>query len=276
MMEKRGEKMGLFDLFKIPIFQRALLAAILTGSTLSLLGLVIVVFKLTAIRFALMHMGLLGGAIGLIFGANPLTFAISAIALGSLFFGPLSDKFKLDTSLIGAFFMTGSMALAFILFHRAGVPALDIFSLFTGSILMLTNNDLIFISFLGAIIIFCYYIFYREIQLTFYDIEQAEWLGIPAKIIRNGLLLLTGLSIGVAMRIVGALLMDAIILLPAMAALRLARNFKQMLLLTSLFGFLTTSGGLLFSMVFDFPTGATITLIGVIILLFSIIFSAYK
>ena len=74
------------------------------------------------------------------------------------------------------------------------------------------------------------------------------------------------------MKIVGALLMDALILLPAMAALRLAKNFQQLLILTSLFGLLTTTGGLLFSMVFDFPTGATITLTGVIILTLSIVF----
>jgi len=192
--------------------------------------------------------------------------------MASLFFGPLSDKLKLDTGLIGALFMTGSMAFAFLLFHKAGVPALDVFGLFTGSILTLTTNDLWFIVFLGVGVVLTYIILYREIQLVFYDMEQAEWLGIPAKRIRNGLLFLTGLSIGVAMKIVGALLIDALILLPAMAAMRLAKNFKQLLLFSCCFGLLTTTGGLLLSMLFDFPTGATITLTGVIILVFSIIF----
>jgi len=264
--------MSILDFLKFPIFQRALVGSIIAGGTVSLLGIVIVIFNLTTIRFALMHFGLLGGAIGLVFGGNPLTFALVSIAIGSLFFGPLSDKLKLDTGLIGALFMTGSIALAFLLFYKAGVPALDVFSLFTGSILTLTSNDLVFVSILGVVILLTYIILYKEIQLIFYDIEQAEWLGIPAKRIRNGLLFLTGLSIGVAMKIVGALLIDSLILLSAMAAIRISKNFKQLIILTSLFGIITTTGGLLFSMVFDFPTGATITLTGVLILIASIIF----
>lgn len=264
--------MGIIEFLQIPIFQRALLGAILAGGTLALLGIVIMVFNLTTIRFSLMHIGLLGGAIGMVLGTNPLTIAIVAICVASLFFGPLSDQFKLDTGLIGALFMTGSMALAFLIFHIAGVRALDVFGLFTGSILTLTRGDLWFIFFLGSTVILAYTILYREIQLVFYDMEQAEWLGIPAKRIRNGFLFLTGLSIGVAMKIVGALLIDAIILLPAIAAMRLAKNFKQLLILSCAFGIITTTGGLLLSMVFDFPTGSTITLIGVVILGISLIF----
>lgn len=264
--------MSIIEFLRMPIFQRAIMGAIIAGSTISLLGIVIVVFNLTTMRFALMHFGLLGGAIGLAFGASPLTAAITTIAIGSLLFGPLTDKLKLDTGLIGGFFMTGSIALAFLLFYKAGIPALDVFSLFTGSILTLTKNDLIFISVLGLIIIATYAVFFRELQLIFYDSEQAEWLGVPTKKIRNGLLFLTGLSIGVAMKLVGALLIDALILLSAMAAMRLAKSFKHLILLTALLGMLTTTGGLLLSMVFDLPTGATITLTGVTFLFFSIIF----
>lgn len=263
--------MSILEFLNVPIFQRALFATIIAGGTLSLLGIVIVVFHMTTMRFALMHFGLLGGAIGLAFGANPMTAALVAIALASLLFGPLSDRLKLDTGLIGAFFMTGSIALAFLLFYKAGVPALDVFGLFTGSILTLTKGDLMFIAVLAAVILCTYFIFYREIQLIFYDADQAEWLGIPAKRIRNGLLFLTGLSISVAMKIVGALLIDALILLSAMTAMRMAKNFKQLLILTSCFGIITATGGLLFSMVFDFPSGATITLTGVFLLFLSMI-----
>lgn len=268
--------MSIIEFLQVPIFQRALIASLIAGTTMSLLGIVITVFNLTTIRFALMHFGLLGGALGLAFGISPLTAAMTAIALGSLLLGPLSDRLKLDTGLIGAFFMTGSIAVAFLLFYKANVPAMEVFALFTGSILTLTNSDVWFILILGIAIILTYFVLFREIQLIFYDIDQAEWLGVPAKKIKNGLLFLTGLAIGVAMKVVGALLIDALILLAAMAAMRLAKNFIQLLLLTSLFGALTCAGGLLMSMAYDLPTGATITLSGVCMLLLSIIITNKK
>lgn len=261
--------MSILEYLQIPVFQKALLSSVIAGGTLSLLGIVITVFHLTTIRFALMHMALLGGAIGLIFGLSPLSGATVAIAIGSMLLGPLSQRMKLDPGLIGAFFMTGSIALAFLLFYKAGIPAMDVFGLFTGSILTLTNVDLWIISGLGIIIVAIFIIFYRELQFMFYDQEQAEWLGMPTNKLKNTLLFLTGLAIGAVMKVVGALLIDAIILLPAMTALRLSRNFLQLILLTSLFGTISVVGGLLVSMVVDLPVGATIALLGVIVLTLS-------
>lgn len=258
--------MSVFEYLQHSVFQKAFIAAILAGGSLSLLGTVIVVMNLTTIRFALMHVALLGGAVGLIFGASPLTGATIAIALGSLVLGPFSQRLQLDPGLVGAFFMTGSMALAFLLFYRAGVPAMDVFGLFTGSILTLTSADIWIIAILGTTILAVYAVLFREIQLVFYDQEQAEWLGMPASKIKNILLFLSGLSIGVAMKIVGALLIDAIILLPALTALRLARSFLQLLVFTSIIGTVTAVGGLLLSMMIDLPTGATITSVGVALL----------
>ncbi|MFZ5634082.1 MAG: metal ABC transporter permease [Bacillota bacterium] len=264
--------MSVEEYLQIPIFQRAFLAAVVAGGTVSLLGVVIVMLNLTTIRFALMHMALLGGAVGLALGSTPLAGATAAIVLGSLLLGPFSERLRLDTGIIGAFFMTGSIALAFVLFYKAGVPALDVFGLFTGSILNLNRSDLWAVVGLGAVILLCYMCLFREIQLVFYDPEQAEWLGVPARRIKNGLLFLTGLSIGVAMKVVGALLIDALILIPAMTAMRLSRGLLQILLLSSLLGVATAAGGLLISMTLDMPTGATITLVGVGFLGLSMLF----
>jgi ABC-type Mn2+/Zn2+ transport system permease subunit len=264
--------MSIGEYLQVPIFQRAFLAALVAGGTVSLLGVVIVMLNLTTIRFALMHMALLGGAVGLAFGTTPLAGATAAIVLGSLLLGPFSEKVRLDAGLTGAFFMTGSIALAFVLFYKAGVPALDVFGLFTGSILNLNRGDLWAVAGLGAVILLIYTCLFREIQLVFYDPEQAEWLGVPAKRIKNALLFLTGLSIGVAMKVVGALLIDALILIPAMTAMRLSRSLLQILFLSSIFGVVAATGGLLISMVLDMPTGATITLVGVCLLGLSMFF----
>ncbi|MCL6612817.1 MAG: metal ABC transporter permease [Peptococcaceae bacterium] len=258
--------MSIGEYLQVPIFQRALLAALVAGGTVSLLGVVIVMLNLTTMRFALMHMALLGGAAGLAFGASPLAGATAAIVLGSLFLGPFSERLRLDAGITGAFFMTGSIALAFVLFYKAGVPALDVFGLFTGSLLSLSRDDLLAVAGLGAAILLVYACLFREIQLVFYDPEQAEWLGVPAKRIKNALLFLTGLSIGVAMKVVGALLIDALILIPAMTAMRLSRSLLQILVLSSFFGTAAAAGGLLISMALDMPSGAAITLTGVCLL----------
>jgi ABC-type Mn2+/Zn2+ transport system permease subunit len=258
--------MTVWEYFQLPVFQKALLAAILAGAAISLLGIVIVMLNLTTIRFALMHMALLGGAIGLLWGTAPIVGAMGGIVAGSLLLGTLSRKLNLDTGLIGAFFMTGAIALAFLIFHAAGIPAMDVFGLFAGSILTLTTLDITFLAVLSLVVIGTYGFFYRELQLLFYDEAQALWLGVPTETLKSGLLFLTGLSIGVIMKIVGALMVDAIILLPAMAALRIGRSFGQLIAWTSVFGLVTTCGGLLLSMLFDFPTGASITITGVAVL----------
>ncbi|WP_270167193.1 metal ABC transporter permease [Paenibacillus sp. SYP-B4298] len=263
--------MTIWEYLQLPVFQRALLAAVLAGAAISLLGIVIVMLNLTTIRFALMHMALLGGAVGLLLGTAPLMGAMGGIIAGSLLLGPLSRKLKLDTGLIGAFFMTGAIALAFLIFHASGTPAMDVFGLFAGSILTLTTLDMIVLGILSAAVVLVYVFFYRELQLLFYDEAQAEWLGVPVETIKSALLFLTGLSIGVIMKLVGALMIDAIILLPAMAALRVGRSFRQLMAWTACFGLLTTCGGLLLSMQFDFPTGASITITGVAVLVLTYI-----
>ncbi|HBF37044.1 MAG TPA: hypothetical protein DDW50_06955 [Firmicutes bacterium] len=255
--------MGLFDYLKVSLFQKAFLGAFLSGAGISLLGVVVLTLNLTTVRFALMHVALLGAAVSMVIGFSPLLGALIGIGIASLLLGPAGDSIKIDTGAIGVLFMTGSLGLAFMLFYKAGVSAMDAFALFTGNILALQSLDLWAIGMLAGIIILIFIIFYREIQMVLYNPVLAEGLGVPVKLIRNGLLLLTGLAIGVNFRMVGALLIDAAVLLPAMAALSLARGLKEALILSAIYGIVSQVGGLTASMVFDLPSGASITLVAV-------------
>ena len=258
--------MSWLEFLQIPVFQRALLASFIAGSTLALMGTVVIQFQLTTIRFALMHIALLGGAIGMLLGTEPIYGAMVAIIAGSLLFGPFSSWFRMEAAVTGAFFMTGSLAIALALFYVAKVPAMEVFSLFTGSVLTLTDMDLWLLAGSGAIILMVFLVAYREIQLIFFDPAFAAALGIPVTRLQHLLLFLTGISIGLALKLVGALLIDALVLLPAMAAGRIASGFRSLLFLTVLFGVLTCTGGFMASIVLDLPTGATITMTGVLLL----------
>jgi zinc transport system permease protein len=255
--------MTLIKYLAIPLFQKAFLGAFLSGAGLSLLGVVVLTLNLTTVRFALMHVALLGAAISMVLGLPPLLGAMLGIGVASIALGPIGDSIKVDTGVTGALLMTGSLGLAFMLFSKAGVSAMEAFTLFTGNILALETADLWTIGGLAGIIILIFIVFYREIQMVLYNPTLAESLGVPAVQIRNGLLLLTGLAIGVNMRLVGALLIDAAVLLPAMAALTLARGLKETLMLSAVFGVLSQVGGLVLAMVCDLPSGASITLVAV-------------
>lgn len=259
--------MSLTEYLGYPIFQRALVASIVAGGTFSLLGTVVVTLNLTTIRFALMHMALLGAACSLALNQQPLVGAIAAIVIGSLLLGPLSDRMKMDTGLTSALFMTGSIAAAFILFYRARVPAMEAFGLFTGSILAMTETETWAILVVGTVVLTVFVALYREIQLVLYDRELAKMLGVPAEAIRNGLLVLTGLAIGLAMRIVGALLVDAVMLLPALGAMMIGKSLAQVLFVCSVLGILSASGGLMLSMAVDLPSGASMTAVAVVALM---------
>jgi len=256
----------LIEYLRYPIFQRALVASIVAGGTFSLLGTVVVTLNLTTIRFALMHMALLGAACSLALNQQPVVGAVVAIVVGSLLLGPLSDRMKMDAGLTSALFMTGSIAAAFILFYRARVPAMEAFGLFTGSILAMTETETWVILIVGTVVLAVFVALYREIQLVLYDRELAKLLGVPAEAVRNGLLVLTGLAIGLAMRIVGALLVDAVMLLPALGAMMIGKSLAQVLVVCSVLGILSASGGLLLSMAVDLPSGASMTVVAVMAL----------
>lgn len=250
----------------IPLIQRAVVTLLVAGATFSLYGVFILTQGLTVIRFSLLHVGLLGSAVAVALGWEPLAGALIAILLAALSLGPLSERLKLNPGTVSAFFMTGSLALAFILFYEAGLPAMEIFSLFAGSVLTVRPVEAWSVAILGLLTVLLVVVFYRELQAVLYHKEFATALGVPTRALYYGMLTLTGLAIAIAIRLVGALLVDALIILPAMAALPLARNVGQAFALSAAFGLIAGFSGVGVSLAFDWPIGASVGVAGVVLL----------
>jgi zinc transport system permease protein len=264
------------QILSIPIIQRAVICLLVASASFSLLGIVIVVLNLSGIRFTLMHAGLLGAALGLAAGMEPVIPSIITIMAVSFLMGPVADRSRLDINSISGLFMTGSLGLAFILFHKAGLPAMDAFSIFTGNILALNPVDLWITLGLSALVITAAIIWYWEINMILYDREQAKVMGLKADRFYYVILLFLGLVTAVSIRLVGALLVDSIILLPAMAALPLAKSLKQAMLLTSLFGLSAGILGFGAAILFDLPISSSVILGAVLLLITSQIIGRLK
>jgi ABC-type Mn2+/Zn2+ transport system permease subunit len=180
--------------------------------------------------------------------------------------GPISEKTKLGVGTISGYFMALTLALAFILFYKADIHVLQAFNILWGNILSLTWLDLIFVMGISVTIVSVIVLFFKEIQAILYDREIALTVGIPEKIFYFLIIFMLGLTIAVSMRVIGALLVDAFILLPAMGAILISRSLKQIFFFSSLFGLISGMAGLYLSFLFDIPASSTIIIVASLII----------
>ena len=265
--------MAWFETFKYPFMQHALIGVVFAGIAFPLIGVFITSLNLVPLRFAMMHMALLGGATGLFLNVDPLVSSLFFCGISSLALGPLSERMKLGLGTVSGYFMTLTLALAFLLIYKGNIPMLQAFGILWGNILSLTLRDLGVVIGLSLLILSVVFLFFKEIQTILYDREVALAVGIPERRFYFLIVFVLGLSIAVSMRMIGALLIDAFVLLPAIAASMVARSLKRMFILSSAFGLLSGISGLYFSFLLDIPSSSAIILVGSGIIVICFIFT---
>jgi manganese/iron transport system permease protein len=152
-------------------------------------------------------------------------------------------------------------------------PKTQALGLLWGSILTVTDIDLIFLGVVTMTTVVLLVLFYKEVQAVLFNKEIAMAVGIPAGIIFYGLLFLTGATVTVSIPTIGGLLIFSLIINPAAAAYQLTYNLKRMFLLSALFGILSGWAGLFASYLFNFPSGATIIITSSLIFVVAIALS---
>jgi zinc transport system permease protein len=255
------------ELFKMPFFTRSLIVLFAVGITFPILGTFILNLELITARFAVMHAALLGGAIGLLLGLNISVMAMGAAVLAGIGIALISYRGKVSAGGSLGLIMTVCMGLAFIIFYKSNVQAVTAFSLFWGNILSLTSADLRLALAVAAGILIFLFACYKEIHIVLYDRELAWAVGVRAKLVYTGIILSICLGIAAAMRITGALLVDAVTLLPALAARSIGRSFRALILLGIVFGLAMNISGFAISFALDLPISSGIVVIGALTML---------
>jgi len=255
------------EIFALAIFRRAIIALFATGIAFPTLGTYILCLELIPARFAVMHTALLGAALGLLLGWNPMSCAIAASLLAGLGIARMSEKGTVSAGGSLGLVMTATLGLSFILFYKANVDSMEAFSLFWGNILALSRAETAATSAGAVLILLLTSVFFKEIQAVLYDREMAATLGIPARAVYYGIILLVCLGHGLAMRLTGALMADAVTLLPALAARSLDKPLRATLIWGAVFGLISNLGGFALAFAFDLPASPAIILTGTILVL---------
>jgi zinc transport system permease protein len=255
------------ELFSMPFFVRSLAVLVVSGISFPVLGTFILNMELIAARFAVMHAALLGGALGLLLGVNISVMSMGAAVLAGIGIALISYRGKVSAGGSLGLIMTVCMGVAFIIFYKSNVQAVAAFSLFWGNILSLTSSDVRLAFALAAGILVFLLACYKEIHIVLFDRELAWAAGVRAKLVYALIMLAVCLGVAAAMRVTGALMVDAVTLLPALAARRIGRSFKALILLGAAFGFAMNLGGFALSFALDLPVSSGITVTGGITIL---------
>ena len=252
----------MLEILSVPAFARALAALTAAGLAFPALGTFILCLELVPARFAVMHVSLLGAAIGLMLGVNPLFAAISGALAAGLFIARTSESTNVSAGGLLGLVMTLSLGLAFIIFYKADIHAIEAFNLFWGNVLALTEAETWITGAAAVVLSLLIALFFKEIQAVLYDRELARASGLPARAIYYGIILAVCLGVGLAMRLTGALMTDAVTLLPALAARNMKRGLRGTLLLGAAFGITMNLGGFALSLWLDLPVSPAVIAVG--------------
>ncbi|MCR2803136.1 metal ABC transporter permease [Paenibacillus soyae] len=247
-------------------FQRALIGGLLIGITAPLMGFFLVLRRLSMIGDTLSHVAIAGVALGFIVGVYPIAMGLLFAIAASFAIEKLRKAYKAYAELSLAIIMAGGIGLASILF-TAGDSMMDVNSYLFGSIYTLDNVDLYTIGGVTAVVLIVIISQSKELFLITFDEEAASVSGLPVRFYNVMISVLTALVISVAIKIVGALLVSALLTIPAACSLIIARSFKQSLMTVIAIGEFAVIAGLLIAGVWNLAPGGTIVLLLIALLL---------
>jgi zinc transport system permease protein len=251
--------------------QRAFLAGIIIAILASISGTFVVLRRYSMISETLAHSALVGVAVGLVAGFNPLWMAVVVAILSALLIEYLRSEFTLYADAVLAILLSGSLALAVIIVSLGGAFNNSLFSYLFGSILSVSNDDVITIAIFGTLALLSLLAFSRELYFIAYDEEVAKTSGIKVKLLNFLLVSVVAVIIALSIRVVGSLLIGALMVIPTIAALQYRVGFLKTTLISLVIALLSVILGITLSYFFSLPSGATIVLCVLFIFIISLV-----
>lgn len=256
----------MLEIFEFAFMRRAFIVAIVVGLITPLIGVVVVLRRLSMIGDALSHSSLAGVAAGLVMGINPIAGAVTASLVSAFAIEGVRKAFPRYSEMAIAVILSAGVGLAGVLSGYVKNAA-NFNSFLFGSIVAITDFEFALVIGIGALVLLASFVFYRELFAITFDEESARVVGIPVGRVNFIFTMLTAITVSVAARAVGALVVSSLMVLPVAVSLQVSRSYKQTIGYAMFFGVLFTVAGLFLSYYLNTKPGGTIALVGVVSLL---------
>ncbi|MBT6706998.1 MAG: metal ABC transporter permease [Chloroflexi bacterium] len=255
------------EIFQYEFMNRAILASVLVGATAPAFGVFLVLRRLSLIADTLSHVALAGVAIALLTKTFAPVVALIATTTAAVSIEELRMRRLLPGDAALAVFLYGALALAVVLISIADGFNSMLFSYLFGSVLTVTQTDLWSMASLAILITVFMLMFSSELAQITFDPDLARINGVRVHLLNLGLAVLTGATITVSMRVVGVLLVGALIVVPVLVSLRITKGLTLTVVVSSLVGVFVAVVGMVIAYYADIAPGGTVVLTAITLLI---------
>lgn len=265
----------IIEMFSHEFMLKALIGGVLVSLCASLLGVSLVLKRYSMIGDGLSHVGF--GALAIASAANfanltPIEFAIPIVVIAAFFLLRISENSKLKGDAAIAVISTSALAIGITVASMTTGMNTDINSYLFGSIIALTDKDLMLSVVLSVIVLVMFVLFYNKIFAVTFDESFAKATGTRAGIYNLIIAFLTALTIVVGMKMMGSMLITSLIIFPALTSMRVCHRFKTVMICSAFVSVISFVAGLIMSYIYSTPTGAGIVIVNLFaFLLFTVI-----
>jgi zinc transport system permease protein len=252
------------EVFQFGFMHRAFAAGAVTALICPAIGVFLIPRRLSLIADTLAHVALAGVALGLVAGVSPFLGALVVTLIGAAGIERLRARGALGGDAALGVFLSGGFAVAVVLISLAGGFNADLFAILFGSILTVTAADVGLIVALGALVTVAIGGFYKQLLAITLDEDLARTSGVPVGALNLLLTVLTALTTVVAMRMVGVLLVSAMIVIPALTGFALGRSFRAATVIAIGTGLLSMATGLIAAYYLRLAAGGAVVLVALL------------
>jgi zinc transport system permease protein len=259
------------EMFQFDFIIRAFEAGILLSIIAPLIGVFLVVRRYSLLADTLSHVSLMGVAIGFLLKLNPVITALFISATAAFGIERLRQKQKMFGESVLAVFLSGSLAIAVVLIGMAKGFNVNLLNFLFGSLSTVRESDVVLIGIFSIVVVaFCVF-FYRQLFLISLDEDLAKVSGVSVDALNIILVILAACTVALAMQMVGVLLVGALMVVPVLAAMQVAKSFLQTFGFALFFSVLSVITGLFLSYMLNIASGGAIVLVALCFFLLSLL-----
>ena len=270
MIEMIGEMMS------YPFMVRAVVVGVLVSLCAALLGVSLVLKRYSMIGDGLSHVGFGAMAVATAFNFAPLVFSIPVVIAAAFLLLRISESSKIKGDSAIAIISTGALAVGVITVSLTTGMNTDVSSYMFGSILSMTDDDVVLSVILCICVLFMFVFFYTKIFAVTFDESFAKATGTRTGLYNSLIALLTAVTVVLGMRMMGALLISALIIFPALTSMSLCKSFRSVTICSVILSLVCFLIGITTSYGLNTPTGATVVVVNIIALIIFKIIAVFR